>query len=711
MSFNVKIVLAASFVGAVASQLSARAEEAPAFKSDGNGQLEVAQNSPPAVDAAAAAASSQVVQVAQIEQVTVTGALYAAPEVAKVPGSAVVIAPVEVERGRVANIADALKYVPGLIADSQNGAEATRFSIRGSSIVRGAGSWGTGIQQLLDGLPMTTPAGSPYEYYDALPMRTITVLPGVNGFEYSPLTAGGAINYIPHTGYDSDLFQARAEFGSFGYNREQVSSGQVYGPLDYYISGTHFAQDGFRDRNHTYSWRIVADAGYQITSALKTRFYGVYAQQDTQNAAALTWKQLQADPTQNPTTSGNRHDIGSTLVANKTTYDVDDASHIEFGAIWKHYPLRNQGGSNPGNWDYTDLALEARYERQDTVFDGMSSETLFALLYSDILPRSTNKGYTPAYVLQQKDFFSGYDKTLLAQNDLEALSGLWVTTGIAAIWQMRGSNLVYPVTDNRTEHYFTFAPRLGLRYDVTSNLQLFGNVSRSVEAPIPLYLPQTVNNIYRSNADIKAQTQNTIEVGTRGQEGIFTWSLSAYNVHVKRELLTVQITPATPTTPAVTQTTNGSPTIHQGIEAALDIALWDSVTFHQSFTLNDFHYHDDPVWGHNTLAAVPKELYQAGLDYMHPSGLYAGLDVQAVFTRYPADFANTLFTPSYAVLGAKLGFAPPEAKWQIFLDVRNLTDRKYASATSSVFNAKGVDSAVYTPGVGRNISLGVQYAF
>lgn len=200
---------------------------------------------------------------------------------------------------------------------------------------------------------------------------------------------------------------------------------------------------------------------------------------------------------------------------------MDDTSHLEFGVIYKHYPLRNQGGSNPGNWDYSDVALEARYDRQDTLWGDRTSDSEFALLFGHTAPFHEQRLHA-CLCIAAKDFFSGFDKTALAQNDLEALPGLWLTSGVAAIWQMRGSDLVFPVTNNLTEHYFTFAPRAGLRCDIAPHFQLFGNVSRSDEVPIPLYLPQAVNNIYDNNADIKAQTQNTIEIGTRGHVDIFT---------------------------------------------------------------------------------------------------------------------------------------------------------------------------------------------
>ncbi len=223
-------------------------------------------------------------------------------------------------------------------------------------------------------------------------------------------------------------------------------------------------------------------------------------------------------------------------------------------------------------------------------------------------------------------------------------------------------------------------------------------------------------SVQTANNDVKNQTQNTVEVGNRGDWGVFRWNLAYYYARIKGEILTIQVQPAIGNQPAITATTNAkSDTVHQGFEATLDTALWKtdqhSVTLHQALTLNDFHFVNDPVYGHNTLPAVPQRLYQAGLDYNHTSGFYAGVNVESVLDRYPADFFNTIYTPAYAIWGARVGWQSPDKKWQVFLEGNNLSDRHYAAVVSPVFNAKGVDQAAYSPGQTRSVSIGLSHEF
>ena len=676
--------------------------------------------------------------VAALDSVVVTAQRNRVPTLKEIAGNSTVITSDHIERGRISTVADALKYEPGLLAQSATGTEATRFSMRGSGVIRGASSWGTGIQMLFDGLPLTTPEGSPYEYYEPLANNYIEVFRGANAFDYGPTTQGGAINYVPHTGYDSAPLLARAEGGTFGYNRQQVSSGQVLGPADYYVSYTHFGTDGFRFGNSSYSERLLGDVGYRFNDRLKTRFYFEWAAQNTRNASSLTLAQIALQPRTNTTTSGNRREKGSVVVGDRTTYDIDNSSSLEGGFLYKNYPLRNQGGTAPGNWDIKDLALSARYKRQDTLFGDHRSNTEVAWLYAGVLPNSINRGYNAnrAVELYQASF-TGYDNTALIKNDFEAIPNLWLTTGIASIWQTRNSTVqsnvtATPVYAVQKENYYTFAPRVGLRYDFNPHLQIYGNVSRSDEAPIVHQLPvaSTVTlapfyqalvgaktaSVQTTNNDVKNQTQNTVEAGVRGNWKIFQWNGAIYYARIHGEILTVQTQPAVGNQPALSATTNAkSDTVHQGFEGTLDTRIWKTdehqIVLHQSITLQDFHFINDPVYGHNTLPAVPQRLYQAGLDYNHSSGFYAGVNVESVLTRYPGDFFNTIYTPAYAIWGARIGWQSPDKKWQAFVEGNNLSDRHYAAVVSPTLNAKGLDSAVYSPGQTRNFTVGLSHQF
>ncbi len=209
------------------------------------------------------------------------------------------------------------------------------------------------------------------------------------------------------------------------------------------------------------------------------------------------------------------------------------------------------------------------------------------------------------------------------------------------------------------------------------------------------------------------QTANTAEVGVHGTWGIFDGSLALYRSWVKDELLTVIITPATPTADAVTANSNATPTIHQGVEAGLTTRLWQSsagdlFSLRQAYTLNDFYYEHDTTFGGNKLPSLPNYTYQAELHYQQAKGFYAGVNLRAASTYY-VDFANTLKAPSYAIWGATAGYETPH--WKVFVDVKNIGDTHYATTANTAFNLHGIDSANFYPGDGFSIIGGVSFHF
>jgi iron complex outermembrane receptor protein len=87
------------------------------------------------------------------------------------------------------------------------------------------------------------------------------------------------------------------------------------------------------------------------------------------------------------------------------------------------------------------------------------------------------------------------------------------------------------------------------------------------------------------------------------------------------------------------------------------------------------------------------------------------VNTEASLAEYPADFANTIYNPGYAIVGARLGYQQPKAGLEVFVEVRNLLDEKYAPVVAPIFDAQGADSNVYAPGEGRAVNGGIALSF
>ncbi|GFM64120.1 membrane protein [Pseudomonas cichorii] len=669
---------------------------------------------------------------------TVSAAEASREQAKKVPGATNVVDLNDVEQGRVANNEDVFKYQPGIYAKAANN-EGAKISIRGSGINRAPGAHASGLFEMLDGLPLTGPGGTPYELKEPLWLSHVDVRRGANGFDQGSLALGGSINYLTRTGYDAPKLQLRYEAGSHGYTKRQISSGQVLGDLDYYVSLTDSNYDGFQDQSSGGSKGIAANVGYRFNPNIETRFYFRYRETDNDTPGRLTKEQIQHDPraanSLNVARDSKRLQPGSTWLANKTTFYLDDNSRVEAGLVYHDYPMDLREGTNRLKVAYTDVSGTLNYIRQDQLA-GHQSITTVGLRTTKGLPNNGASEYvriptgnTAGFAVGTKtrDYsYLGSDTALHLGNDLELVPDLWLTTGVAAIYTRRETEVTYPeVNDPVSTHDWDYAARLGLRYEFTPQLQVYGNLSRSVEPPHAWSMIWGSNKFFpagsgaatglqRAGVKLENQTATTLELGGRGESEIGRWDLAWYYSRVRHELLSVETQAATSTTSQIIAESNASPTIHQGVEASLDSTLWQGgaagkLALLQAYTYSDFHYRDDDRFGDNQLAGIPKHYYQAQLRYSHPTGFYVGLNTEHA-SKIAVDYANSFYADAYTLLGATLGYASPKDDWQTWLDLRNLTNKRYASTVTPGYDDRGQDMARSTPGDGMGVYAGVSWS-
>ncbi|EFQ62730.1 outer membrane siderophore receptor [Pseudomonas fluorescens WH6] len=680
----------------------------------------------------------------QLAPVQITTSQASAAEVAQaelrsVPGATNYIDMNTVQQGRVSTNEEVFKYQPGVYAKAANN-EGVKLSIRGSGLNRGPGAHASGLYEMFDGLPLTGPGGTPYELKDPLWQSRVEVLRGANGFDQGALALGGAVNYVTRTGYDAPKLQVRYEAGSRGYAQREISSGQVLGDADYYLSLTDSESDGYQHQSAASAKGVAANFGYRFSPELETRFYLRYRETANDTPGRLTRYQISHDPraasSLNVARDSKRLQPGSTWLANKTTLQLDDSSRIEMGLAYHDYPMDLREGNNRLKVAYTDISSTFNYIRQDSLF-GHASKTTLGLRTTQAMPNNgtseyvrTPAGNTAGYApgTKTRDYsYLGSDTVLHVGNDLELVPDLWLTTGLAAIYTRRETQVTYPEGQAPlSQHDWDYAPRIGLRYDFNPQLQVYGNLSRSVEPPHAWsmiwgsnkYFPVgsgPATGLQREGVSLKNQTATTLEIGGRGDAWLGQWDLALYRSEVRHELLSVETQAQTATTSAVIAESNASPTVHQGVELGLLSPLWDGggtgrLDLRQAYTFSDFHYRDDERFGGNTLPGIPKHYYQAQLRYSHPTGFYSSFNTE-YSSRVAVDYANSYYAAAYTLFGATFGYDAPKQDWQAWVDLRNLGNRRYANTVTPSYDDKGLDLARSTPAEGRGIYTGVSWSW
>ena len=619
-------------------------------------------------------------------------------------------------------IKDALDYVPGVWVQPKWG-EDSRISIRGSSLSRNFHL--RGIQLFMDGIPINTADGyGDFQEIDPTAYRYIEVFKGANAMRFGANSLGGAINFVMPTGYDSDLFGARIDVGSFGFHKLSVSSGGVYGAADYFITGTWQEQDGFRDHSDGESVRGAMNVGYRLSQNVETRFYVNATSVDQRIPGSVTREEALTNPKGAFVRpgfgfDGNGNDnvdrdyqrnIDTVRIANKTAIRLAPGTFLELGAFnvdrhlmhpifqWLDYRYDDYGGFAR----LTDESTIGGYKNRLIAGVNLHNGTIDTKQYVNVLGR---KGALAVDADDTARNFSAY-----LENHFYVQPNVALVAGTQFLHAERDRDAHLGAVSGSTE-FNLWSPKGGIVWDVTRQWQVFGNISRSAEVPsfgesVNVTVPPTVIPFY----DIKAQRATTYEIGTRGATEDYSWDVALYRANIDNELMCFYSAFGN------CNVSNADKTVHQGIELGLGLAVMkslfvdgsnpDKLWLNTAYTFNDFFFDNDATFGDNELPGAPRHYLRAELLYKHPSGVYFGPNVEWVPEAYYVDSANTLETEAYAIWGAKLGFdngGPITA----YIEGRNLSDEAYI-ASASIIDQANAASTLFEPGTGRAIYGGVQ---
>lgn len=632
---------------------------------------------------------------------------HAREEVARTAGGATIVDAEQVREGRVSTFSDTLGLAAGVLAQSRFGAEEARLSIRGSGLQRTF--HGRGIELLQDGIPVNLSDGSfDFQTIDPLATRYIEVYRGANALRYGASNLGGAINFISPTGYDAPRFEARGEFGSFDYQRYGLRTGGVIDNFDYFISGSDFSQESFRDNARQNAQKINANFGYRFNDNAETRFFVGYVDSESELPGNLTKAELKDDPSQaflDAKTGQQRRDVNIGRISNKTTLRFGE-TRLELGAFFSDRSMFHPIFQilDQQNEDY---GFEARVVHDGKLF-GRRNELVLGFIPSygvtDEDRFVNNQGRRGARTNRSQQI--GRNIEAYAENRLYLWPKLSLVTGVQythAEREYKDKFFTSPATDESFDATYVQAnPKLGLVYDYRPDVQLYTNISRSFEPPSFSELAGGLTpNI------TAAQKGTTFELGTRGNSENVDWDISVYYARLQDELLQTQVFVAGNSLTPASQTSNASRTIHAGLEMGMTARLPAGFEWRHSLLINEFRFDDDDNFGDNRLPGVPRTLLRGELLF-RDNGFYIGPTIETSPQRYAVDFADTLYADSYTIFGLKMGQQINDAiSW--FVEGRNLTDRKYAATTGVVRDQNGADGSLFLPGDGRSVYVGLQW--
>ncbi|SDC54746.1 iron complex outermembrane recepter protein [Cupriavidus sp. YR651] len=617
------------------------------------------------------------------------------------------------------NLRDVLKDAPGVYVQERYGQEL-RLSIRGSGIARGFHT--RGLEILQDGVPTNFADGSgDYYQIDPLGLSAAEVYKGGNGLAYGSTTLGGAVNFTTPTALTADAQNmVRIDGGSFGTARASGQVSRQIGAFDFLANLSVNHSEGYRNHERGQYEQLNANFGYCFSPRVETRFYfGAYIV-DQLLPGALTLNQALNKPrmaSASALAGDQARNTRTERLANVTSVKLDSGQlDLTTWGIHKslYHPIFQV--IDQDSWTY---GFAPRYTGNFTV-GGLHNQLIAGARYfggnNDARQYINVNGNRGAQTLSAKQDAYNYEAYL--EDRLYVLPTVALMAGAKAYRSRReytdyGGLPTNPTPKADASTYGGVNPKFGVLWEPKPDVQAFIDIARSADVPDFSDLNQTIGATQQF-VPLAAQHGWTVELGTRGRHERFAWDITAYRSLVRDQLLQYTVNADVPAS-----TFNANRTILQGVElgASADVlrnlvGVGDKLTLSQLWNFSDFRFDNDPVYGNNRIAGVPKHVLRTTLAYSRNAQLRVAGTIDWVPTGAYVDYANTLKVPSYVLFGFEASYEF-ERGVTLFFDARNLADKRYISDFGTVADASkpGTNTSVFYPGVGRAFYAGVKYRF
>ena len=647
---------------------------------------------------------------------------------------------------------EALTRLPGVtLNDQQGNSWQMDLSFRGfrSTSVTGESQ---GLSVFVDGVRINEPTVEEVNF-DLLPLDDIERLEVIRGpaAVFGRNTLGGVINIITRRGVPPVYeIVPEVEGGSFGRQKYRLRLGGASAPLDYYLAGTFFREDGWRDVSASRVGRIFAKIGLKSGGTDATLSYQ-RAENRIEQPGSLPLSDLQRDRTQNYTsgdffkplmnlvTLSLRQEAGTDLALSLTGFgrwlDAEQFNVNQLRANTRSFTATTSaGGTVQLSHETTALGRAnrlvagvdyAHHSSQMRAFEEEGQQELESLVRD-------NQNSIGVYL---QDTFD------IARNVLQTGDRLIVTAAVRWDWLRHDIDDRSPPSDRPSATgVSTFSrpnPAIGFNYNLSRDWGIFFGYSEGFRAPAFLELtcagPSAICPGLQAGVapdpPLNAVTARNYELGLRARPT--SWldgELALFRADVSDDIFSVS---PTGTTGLFFQNVGG--TRRQGVEVSLASRPAAGLEARLSYTYTEATFRDNlelatprltagcaaspctqTVRAGNDLPLVPRHRLNASLDYRLASWLGLWLGASYVGPqRLRGDEGNVeRKLTDYVVVNAGL-----RASWKgltAFVTINNLLNNEYETFGTFAPNGKVEGTPVerfLTPAPPINVLAGASYRF
>jgi len=640
----------------------------------------------------------------------------------RTPGGVDFIGAEEIKESLGTNMKDVLDLTPGVFVQGRQGAttDESQLSIRGSGLrnnfhVRG-------INILVDGFTLNNADGflRP-EVLELFSSKRVEVYKGANALRFGANSLGGAINLVGKTGADAGKVESWNEGGSFGFAKNYIGSGRVYGPFDIYAGFSDTRSDGYRDHSDTNQQRYFTNLGYQFAGGTTLRFDFGYVRNMQALPGSLTYAEFKNNPRQRNTdgfTFGKdeRHDYDYFRNGLTARTPLSPTQALEWNVNYNRadleHPLNFAVISQiDNNW-----GTELRYIASGPFFDH-GNRFAIGMQYAGTRELDLNFDNTGSgrHGAKTKDQFNHATNVgVYFEEQFDATQNITLVGGGRLQYARRSVDDNFLSDGNSSDRvsYFSFTPKLGFVWKALPAVQVFGNVSRSYEPPLLLELTAP-GQIGGDLSKLHPQKAWQFELGTRGKMGErIAWDFSIYDIELRDEIQNVNVQPFFGAPFTIPRYQNIDRSRHYGTELGFTVLLAkgvaqseDSLQLITAYTFSRFVFVNDRNFGNNDIPAAPRHYIQPELRYNHPTGFWFAPGIEAIPNSYFVDSANTARIPAHTLTNIRAGYAHKPLNLEVIFEARNLADKTYAAAAF----VDAADGRYYQPGDGRSFYGGVRW--
>jgi Fe(3+) dicitrate transport protein len=644
-------------------------------------------------------------KVTQLKEVSVTSTGIKG-ETRDVPGTVSFIDNRQIQESGAQNVGQIITRVPGVnYLDEDGRGLKPNIGLRGLDPLRNRN-----LLVLIDGkFPIgMTYYGDPASYYmtPVQQIERIEVIKGASPVLYGGYSVGGVINMITRKGKSTPGVRADLSYGSFNAFNAQLSASANNGKTSYMISGLRRQGDSYRQRGAFAVNDISVNFATRPDSASEISFYLNAFGEDSDTPGGLTHAQYNADPRQSQHSSdrfiARRY---SAAVSYKKSFGPN---HHVSSSVYNNYFIRDWWIAylNPTNngflRDISALGNVTDYHYTGKVLGMKNSFIAGGRIHTDRLDdiniagahKDARTGRTTGNKVNTSLVYEAY-----LYDELSITDNLTIAPGVRYTnIDYKRNDLVAQRRDKMAAEAFVYSG--GLIYKLPGKTRLYATVSQG-------YQPPTLNSALNpgnidAGVDLKPETSMNYEAGFRTEP--VSWlslSGSVYQLDFTNKVITES---------GINR--NAGSSLHQGVEAELELGTWKGVSFFANGTLQKAVFTSGKEKG-NILPNAPQELLAAGIRYQFPFegqslvlnvfGNYCGYQFSdAQNTREQSSDGKNGIVPAYKVMNATINYS--RRHWGVYVNINNMLDEKYFTLRWASWNG-------IIPSPGRNFLAGLQLKF